>query len=96
MPMKFTQRRAEDVPTGKPGRGLNPDFLVVKSEMARLTPGLVLEIQTSTDNTVRGTKMLVTKAARELGVSWRHWNVGSTVFARPVEEAKRRGRPRKA
>ena len=53
---------------------------------------MILKIETGGEKAVRGTKMLVTKAANQLGTKWRHWNVGSTVFAKPMEAVRKRGR----
>jgi len=92
MPLKFTQRKPEEVPTPSASGKVNQDLLNLKNEMSRLAAGMVLEIETGSERAVRGTKMLVTKAANQLGSRWRHWNVGSTVFARPMEAVRRRGR----
>ena len=92
MPLKISHRKAEDVPTPSASGKINQDLIAVKNEMAKLAAGMVLEIETSSEKAVRGTKMLVTKAANQLGARWRHWNVGTTVFAKPAEVIRRRGR----
>ena len=94
MPLQITHRREEEVPGNSSGR-INEDLVRIKSEMSRLGAGMVLEIDTGSEKAVRGTKMLVTKAAKELGSQWKHWSSGSKVFAKPESTARRRGRPRK-
>ena len=96
MPLQFTQRQPEEVPSASSTGKVNQDLLVIKNEMASLAPGMVLEIQTDAISTVRSTKVLVTKASKELGTQWRHWHAGSTVYASPIDVSKRRGRPRNA
>ncbi|MPZ49526.1 MAG: hypothetical protein GEU75_09555 [Dehalococcoidia bacterium] len=96
MPLKFTQRKAEDVPTPSASGKVNQDLVNLKNEMSKLAAGMVLEIETGSEKAVRGTKMLVTKAANQMGSRWKHWNVGSTVFARPMEAVRRRGRKPKS
>jgi len=92
MPLKFTQRKPEEVPTPSASGKVNQDLLNLKNEMSKLASGMVLEIETGSEKAVRGTKMLITKAGNQLGTRWRHWRVGSTVFARPLEAVRRRGR----
>jgi hypothetical protein len=95
MPLTFTQRKQEEVPSAGSNGKVNEDLLSIKNEMAKLGSGLILEIETGSEKSIRGTKMLVTKAAKELGTPWRHWHSGSSVFAQPVDGTRRRGRPRK-
>ena len=96
MPLKFSHRKPEEVPTPNAAGKINEELIAIKNEMAKLASGMVLEIETEGERAVRSTKTLVTRAARQLGTRWRHWNVGSKVFARPVEEVRRRvGRPKK-
>ena len=92
MPLKITHRKQEEVPSPGSSGKVNEDLMTVKGEMARLAPGMVLEIDAGNEKAVRGTKLLITKAANQLGSPWRHWNVGTKVFARPMETARRRGR----
>ena len=92
MPLKITHRKEDEVPTPSGTAKDNQDLAALKNEMSRLGSGMVLEIETGSEKAVRGTKMLITKAANQLGNPWRHWSVGSTVFARPLETVKRRGR----
>ncbi len=92
MPLKITPRREEDVPPpGRTGKS-NEDFTAVRDEMRRLGPGMVIEIDAGTEKAVRSTKMLVTRAAKDLGTTWRHWSAGSKVFAMPAEAGRRRTR----
>jgi hypothetical protein len=96
MPLKFSHRKPDEVPTPSSSGKVNEDLLNLKNEMTRLASGMVLEIETGSEKAVRGTKMLVTKAANQLGAQWKHWSVGSTVFARPMDAVRRRGRRPKA
>ncbi len=95
MPLKITHKPEQEVPT--PGRAgkVNEELLALKEEMKKLASGMVLEIETGSEKAVRGAKVLVTKAAKELGAQWRHWSVGSKVFARPAEAVRKRGRRKK-
>ncbi len=95
MPLKITQKREEEVP--RPGaRGkINEELLHLKDEMKKIGAGMVLEIETGSEKAVRSAKVLVTRASKELGAQWQHWNVGSKVFARPALEVRRRGRRKK-
>ena len=94
MPLQITHRKEAEVPGRSSGR-VNEDLTRIKDEMSRLTAGMVLEIETGSDKAVRSTKMMVTKAAKELGSQWRHWSEGTKVFAKPESSTRRRGRPRK-
>jgi hypothetical protein len=88
MPLKFRHVREGEAPkppsTYKPSR----DLVAVKGEMLKLSKGMVLEIETGSEKAVRGTKTLVTRAAKDLGARWRHWHVGTRVFAKPMRVAK--------
>jgi hypothetical protein len=92
MPLKITHRKQDDVPTPSGSGRVNQDLVTLKNEMSKLASGMVLEIDTGSEKAVRGTKMLITKASNQLGSRWKHWSVGSTVFARPMEAVRRRGR----
>lgn len=94
--LKITQRREDEVPGGGAAGKANENLLALKNEMSKLGAGMVLEIETENERAVRGTKMLVTRAANQLGTSWKHWSVGSKVFARPSETTRRRGRPKQS
>jgi|SRR3990172_2399977 len=96
MPLKITSKPETEVPS--PGRAgkVNEELVAIKDEMLKLTSGMVLEIETGSEKAVRGAKVLVTKAAKELGRQWRHWSVGTKVFAKPVGEVRKRvGRRKK-
>ncbi len=92
MPLRFAQKKEEEVPRPGASGKINQDLLAIRSEMTKLGSGMVLEIETEGEKAVRGTKMLVTRAANQLGTRWQHWNVGSKVFAKPAEAIRRRGR----
>jgi len=96
MPLQITPRKAEDVPSASSTGKVNHDLIELKDEMKKLGSGMVLEIETVGDKGVRSTKMLISKAAKELGAQWQHWHAGTKVFARPSEPSKRRGRPKGA
>lgn len=96
MPLQITPRKAEDVPSATGAGKVNPDLAPLKDEMKNLASGMVLEIETGSAEAVRGTKMLISKAAKELGTQWQHWHAGTKVFAKPAEASKRRGRPKGA
>jgi hypothetical protein len=95
MPLRFNQRKEEEVPRPGASGKVNQDLIAIKNEMSKLGSGMVLEIETEGEKAVRGTKMLVTRAANQLGTRWRHWNVGSKVFAKPEDATRRRGRRKK-
>ena len=95
MPLRITHRKEDEVPTPSSSGKINEDLVAIKSEMARLASGMVLEIEAGSEKAVRGTKLLVTKASNQLGSQWRHWNVGTKVFAKPAEAIRRRGRRKK-
>jgi TusA-related sulfurtransferase len=95
MPLKFTHRSENEVPTPSSSGKVNQDLMALKDEMQKLGSGMVLEIETGSEQAVRGTKMLITRAANQIGKEWQHWSVGSKVFAKPKEMLARRGRPKK-
>ena len=96
MPLRITHRKQEEVPTPSSSGKINEDIEAIKAEMAKLASGMVLEIEAGSEKAIRGTKLLVTKAGNQLGTKWRHWNVGTKVFAKPLEAVRRRGRRPKA
>src|SRR5438046_3776269 len=95
MPLRFSQKKEEDVPRPGSSGKVNLDLLAIRDQMTKLASGMVLEIETEGEKAVRGTKMLVTRAANQLGTRWHHWNVGSKVFAKPADAIRRRGRRKK-
>jgi len=96
MPLKITHKPEEDVPTpGRTGK-VNEDLVALKAEMLKLGQGMVLEIETGSEKAIRGTKALITRASKQLGTRWRHWHMGTKVFAKPTGQVRgRRGRRRK-
>src|SRR3990172_837335 len=92
MPLKITQKPEAEVPSASRAGKVNEDLIALKDAMKKLGSDMVLEIETGSEKAVRGAKVLVTKAAKELGTQWRHWSVGSKVFAKPAEEVRRRMR----
>ena len=95
MPLKISHRKAGEVPTPTSSNKVNEDLATIKNEMVKLATGMVLEIEAGSEKAVRGTKIMITKAANQLGARWRHWHVGTKVFARPLETIRRRGRRKK-
>jgi len=96
MPLTITTRNEADVPTPNSQGRVNEDLQSLKSEMAKLSAGMILEIETGSAKAVRSTKMLVSRAAKELGAQWQHWSDGTKVFARPANaKTGRRGRAAK-
>jgi hypothetical protein len=94
MPLKITHRSEGDVPALTGAGDDNEELLQLKGEMAKLAAGMVLEIETGSTRSVRGTKGLLTRAGKQLGRPFVHWHQGTKVYAKPAE-ARRRGRPRK-
>ena len=96
LPLKITQRNASEVLTPSAMGRVNEGVETMKAEMRKLGAGMVLVIQADDLKAVRGAKLTVSKAAKQLDAKWQHWNVGPTVYARPAAEVRRRvGRPRK-
>ena len=95
MPIKISHRKAEEVPTPTSSNKINEDLTTIRNEMVKLAQGMVLEIEAGSEKAVRGTKIMITKAANQLGSRWRHWHVGTKVFAKPVETIRRRTRRKK-
>ena len=97
MPLRVRHVSEKDAPKPNARGGINEDVHQLKSEMMRLASGSVLEIEAGSEQAVRGIKTLVTRASNELGSRWRHWHVGSKVFAKPgAATRRRRGRPKKS
>ncbi len=96
MPLKILHRKEQEVPKPTAQGKVNRDLEALKAEMAKLKEGMVLEIETGGQKGVRGTKMLVTRASKELGQRWRHWHEGARVFARPIQAVRRRRRRKAA
>ncbi len=97
MPLRIRQISEREAPRPTARGRINEDAQQIKSEMMKLGKGAVLEIEAGSQRGVRGVKTLVTRASNELGNRWRHWHVGSKVFAKPDGHARRgRGRPKKS
>jgi hypothetical protein len=95
MALKITHRNEQDVPGSAASGRSNEELSQLKTEMAKLAPNMVLEIDAGTAKSVRGTKGLVTRASKQLGKPFVHWHQGTKVFAKPAEAPRRRGRPPK-
>ena len=96
MALKISHRAETEVPRAGGAGTVNPDLMVVQTEMAKLTPGMVLVIEVENPREVRGTKLLISKASKQLGTEWKHWHSGTVVYAKPAEAVKRRGRRKKS
>ncbi len=83
--MKISHRRAEDVPAPPARSGaVNQVLTEIMRELRRIAPGMVMVIETGDEAAVRGTKVLITRAGRELGIPVRHWHNGTEVYAKPI------------
>ncbi len=96
MPLQIRQVKESEAPRPSARGRINEDVQQVKSEMMKLGSGAVLEIEAGSERAVRGVKTIVTRASKELGKGWRHWHVGTKVFAKPDGRSRRPGRPRKS
>ena len=76
MPLKFSQKRMDEVPTPNASGRINQDLVSIKNEMAKLAGDMVLEIETGSEKAVRSTKVLITKAAKELDTRIGPWRFG--------------------
>lgn len=94
MSLKITHRKAEEVPFGA-GQAGSAEFNQIKAELAKLQPGMVLEVEAESARAVRGTKAMLTRAGNQLGRPVVHWQQGTTVYAKAADPARRRGRPPK-
>ncbi len=94
MPLKIRQVSEKEAPKPNARGATNKDVHQLKSEMMKLASGAVLEVEAGSEKAVRGVKTLITRASNELGNRWRHWHVGTKVYARPQGKTKGRGGPR--
>ncbi len=90
MPLKIAVRRETDVPRPTAAGRVNEDIEMLKQKMQQLAAGMVLELEVERGRTVRGTKAMITRAARALGSAWKHWHSGNKVFAQPARRRRRR------
>ena len=90
MPLQFSHKKAHEVPEPGPASRVTEAFSAIMKEMARVAPGMVLEIETGDERAIRATRMLVTRAGSQSGTPWRQWHVGTKVYAQPMEATKRR------
>lgn len=90
VPLQFSHKRAHEVPQPRPASRVTEAFSAIMNEMARVAPGMVLEIETGDEKAIRATRMLVTRAGSESGTPWRQWHVGTKVYAQSMEAIKRR------
>jgi hypothetical protein len=90
MALKINVRKESEVPRPTAAGKVNEELEALKERMAALPAGMVLELEAVGGRTVRGVKAMVTRAARALGTSWRHWHAGNKVYARPTRRRRRR------
>src|SRR5918999_6401462 len=95
MTLKISHRTEQEVPAPAASGQANEELFQLKTEMSKLEPGMVLEVDAGNARAIRGTKGLVTRAGKQLGRPFVHWHQGTKVFAKPAEAPRRRGRPRK-
>ena len=94
MPLKITHRKVEEVPGVGAAAG-SAEFNEIKAELAKLQPGMVLEVDAGSQQAIRGTKSMLTRAGNQLGRPVVHWNQGTVIYAKAANPAPRRGRPPK-
>jgi hypothetical protein len=92
MPLRINVRKESEVPRPRAGGKVNEELEGLKDKMMGLPAGMVLEIEVAAGRTVRGAKAMITRAAREIGSTWRHWHAGNRVFAQPARRRRRRRR----
>ena len=92
MPLKVRRRKASEVPPPAVHGRINKDLEQLKTELAKLSADMVLEVEVGSATAVRGTKNLITRASKQVGIVVRHWHDGTKVFAQPLSRtaAKRR------
>jgi hypothetical protein len=90
VPLQFSHKKAHEVPQPPRASRVTEAFSAIMNEMARVAPGMVLEIETGDERRIRATRMLVTRAGSESTTPWRQWHVGTKVYAQPMEATKRR------
>ena len=95
MALKISHRKEQEVPAPAAGGAANEELYQLKTEMSKLTTGMVLEVDAGSAKSIRGTKGLITRASKQLGRPFVHWHQGTKVYAKPAEAPRRRGRPRK-
>lgn len=95
MALKITHRNEQDVPGSVASGRSNEELYQLKTEMSKLAPNMVLEIEADSTKSVRGTKGLITRASKQLGKPFVHWHQRTKVFTKPAEAPRRRGRPPK-
>lgn len=95
MALKIVHRKVDEVPSATSGRS-STEFDTIKAELAKLQPGMVLEVDPGSQGAVRGTKAMLTRAGNQLGRPVVHWSLGNVIYAKATEAPRRRGRPPKA
>ena len=93
MALKISVRKDTEVPRPSSTGKANEDLEALKAKMAELPAGMALEVEADKSRSVRSIKALITRAAREQKIAWRHWHMGNKVFAQPA--ARRRVRRRR-
>lgn len=96
MPLKITHRKASEVPAPGASGKVNQALADLMDEMGKLATGMVLEIETGDETSIRATKMLITRAANQMGTPYSHWHSGTKVYAQPKPAAKGKQRSERA
>lgn len=86
--MKITARRATEVPQPTAAGKVNEDLEALKAAMVKLPAGSVLEVEVERGRTARGVKAQITRAGKQLGAMWKHWDSGNKVYAKPARRKR--------
>ena len=92
MALKIALRKESEVPRPTSSGKVNENLVALKAKMAQLSAGMVLEVEVARESSVRATKGLITRAAKELGAKWKHWHSGNNVYAQPARTRRQRSR----
>ncbi|MEX1253343.1 MAG: hypothetical protein WEE64_03285 [Dehalococcoidia bacterium] len=91
MPMKITARKESEVPQPAADGKVNEELEALRAAMAKLPPASVLEVEVPRGRTAQGVKAQITRAGKQIGSTWMHWDAGNKVYAKVVR--RKRGRP---
>lgn len=76
MPLKH--RKAEEVPPSSTDSS-SAEFNQIKVELARLQPGMVLEVDAGSQKALRKTKAMLTRAGKQIGRTVVHGQQGGSI-----------------
>jgi TusA-related sulfurtransferase len=80
--MKIIQRLEHEVAFPKGSAGASEELVRIRAELLHLVPGMVLEFETGDPAAVRGTKSMLTRAGKQVGVTTVQWHQGTRVFVK--------------